>query len=130
MIEKKCTVPGCDRDAKYKGHCPSHYQQFVRIRRDYPDESLEEQLRRLTPLRGPHGRLGEERLISFGISVSPACTDALEALGGRSTAARCILELEAPRRAADLGTATRSDAVECAGKANKNKDKKKKSKTA
>ena len=94
--KQKCKESGCDRQSSSKGLCKSHYQQ------NYLGKPI-------TPLRGPGGQLGEEPLVTFGVRVSGACADALDMLGGRSTAARIILEQEAPHRAAALEIVIDSD---------------------
>lgn len=90
-MKPKCEKPGCDRPANSKGLCKSHYQQR---RRGKP----------LTDLLGPGGQLGDEPMMTFGVRVSTGCADALDRLGGRATAARVILEREAPRRADAIDT--------------------------
>ena len=97
-IKPKCEAPGCARQAEVNGFCVSHYQQ---IRRGRP----------IAALRGPGGRIGEEALVTFGVRVSRACADALDLLGGRATAARAILEQEAPRRVAALGMVLGAEAA-------------------
>lgn len=94
----KCEVTGCDRPAKLKGLCASHYQQR---RRGKP----------LTDLLGPGGQLGDEPLVTFGVRVSRSCSDALDILGCRATEARIILEQEAPRRAVALGKIVGAEAA-------------------
>jgi hypothetical protein len=60
----RCTGPGCDRDAVSRGLCAAHSRQRER-RRD------------LTPLRGPHGQIGDAPLVRVSTHVPPPVAERL-----------------------------------------------------